>query len=446
MKKFKSVFWWALIPIVIVTACKIKNESTLSVKFPSVNPALPQCQTPFESFEINADKGGEIKLPNGTLINIPAHSFKNADGSLVRGLVTIKYREFHKGADVIASGIPMLFKKEGKVEYFESAGMFEMRGTAGGKNIDIADDRAIEVQMASFKEGNDFEFYFFDDQQSEWQTKGKAEPIANMKKADAFSTYEQTIKPVVPAEVDKKAPVFDLTFDEIRNPELASFRNVLWQYAGTNEKNDPVNNSWVFQDSWDEYKMTCTDPEIPVFDLYVKSKNKSFTTSIKPVLTGENAKKGRKVFDKIMKDYNSALDGKKKAELQADLLRVFNVKQMGLYNWDRLMKMNASMLISADFTIEGEKFAAPVYLINGENNDVVTIYPGVSNTFYLNPKIKNVLVTILPSGLAAIFSAQQFEQINVSGVKATKKFKFNLNKLPARLESADDVSSLINSL
>lgn len=446
MKKFKSVFWWALIPVVIVTACKIKNESTLSAKFPAVNPALPQCQTPFESFEINADKGGEIKLPNGTLINIPANSFKNADGSLVKGLVTIKYREFHKGADVIASGIPMLFKKEGKVEYFESAGMFEMRGIAGGKNIDIADDKAIEVQMASFKEGNDFEFYFFDDQQSEWQTKGIADAVTNTKKVKALESFEQIKKPMVPAEVDKKSPVYDLSFNEIKNPELASFRNVLWQYAGTSQKNDPANNSWVFEDNWEEYKMTCTDPDVPIFDLYVKSKNKSFTTAIKPVLTGANAKKGRSVFNKMMTQYNSALDVKKKAELQADLLRVFNVKQMGMYNWDRLMKMKSSMLISADFTIEGENFTAPVYLINGDNKDVVTIYPGVSNAFYLNPKIKNVLVAILPSGLAAVFSAKQFEQINVAGVKSSKKFRFNLSKLPAKLDNPDDISSLINSL
>jgi hypothetical protein len=446
MKKMKSVLWWALIPIVLVTACKIKNESTQSAKFPAVNPVLPQCQTPFESFEIDADKGGEIKLPNGTLINIPSQSFKNPDGSLVKGKVTIKYREFHKGADVIASGIPMLFKKEGKVEYFESAGMFEMRGIAGGKNIDIADDKEIEVQMASFKQGNDFEFYFFDDNQSEWQTKGIADAVPNIKKVEALEAFEQIQKPMVPAEVDKKAPVFDLSFNEMKNPELASFRNVLWQYAGTSKKNDPINNSWVFEDSWDEYKMTCTDPEIPVFDLYVKTKNKSFTTSIKPVLTGENAKKGRSVFNKMMKEYNNVLDGKKKAELQADLLRVFNVKKMGLYNWDRLSKMPSSMLISADFTIEGENFTAPVYLINGDNKEVVTIYPGVSNTFYLNPKIKNVLVTILPSGLAAVFSAKQFDDINISGVKKTKNFRFNLNKLPAKLDGPDDISSLINSL
>ena len=446
MNKLASIFWWATVPFLVLAACKIKNESTHSTKFPSVNPALPQCQTPFESFEVEADKGGTISLPNGTVINIPAHSFKNADGSLVKGLVTIKYREFHKGADIVASGIPMIFKKEGKVEYFESAGMFEMRGMASGKNIDIADDKSIEVQMASFKEGNDFEFYFFDENQSEWQTRGIADPVTNVKKWEALKTLEQVKKPMVPAEVDKKSPVYDLSFDENKNPELASFRNVLWQYAGTDPINDPSNNAWVFEGSWDEYKMTCTDPETPVFELYVKSKNKSFSTSIKPVLTGENAKKGRSVFNKMMKEYNNAVEGKKKAQIQSDILRVFTVQKMGLYNWDRLSKMPSSMLISADFTIEGEQFTAPVYLINGANKDVVTIYPGVSNTFYLNPKIKNVLLTILPSGIAAVFSAKQFDEISVSGVKKTKNFRFNLNRLPAKLDSPDDISSLINSL
>lgn len=446
MKNLKSILWWALVPIVAMAACKIKNESTLSAKFPEVSPALPQCQTPFESFEVNAEKGGEISLPNGTLINIPANSFKHADGSLVKGNVTIKYREFHKGADVIASGIPMLFKKAGKVEYFESAGMFEMRGISGGKNIDIAEDKSIEVQMASFKQGNDFEFYFFDEGQSEWQTKGIADPLPNVKKTETLAALDKVEKPDLPAEMDKSLPVYDLSFDEIKNPELATFRNVLWQYAGTDSKLNPANNSWVFENKWDEYKMTCTDPETPVFQLYVKSQNRTFTTSIKPVLTGENAKKGRSVFEKMMKNYNKAMDDKKKVEMQADLLRVFNVKQMGLYNWDRLMKMNSSILLEADFTIDGEVFSAPVYLINGNNKDVVTIYPSINKTFYLNPKIKNVLVTILPSGLAAVFSAAQFKQINVDGVKATKRFKFNLNKIPVNLESASDITELINSL
>ena len=101
------------------------------------------------------------------------------NGDLIEGEVQLSFTEIHDAAEVILSGIPMNFTSEtGEMGSFETAGMFDISGTANGKEVRIGNNKTIEIQMASNKQG-DFNFYSFDENINEWQELSPLEAVVN---------------------------------------------------------------------------------------------------------------------------------------------------------------------------------------------------------------------------------------------------------------------------
>ena len=82
-------------------------------------------------------------ISGGSKITISSHSFEDLNGKLVDGWVEIKYKEFKNPAQILLSGISTEYDSGGVKRDFESAGMFEIYGSAKGTPIKISTGKKL---------------------------------------------------------------------------------------------------------------------------------------------------------------------------------------------------------------------------------------------------------------------------------------------------------------
>ncbi|MBI1287062.1 MAG: OmpA family protein [Flavobacteriales bacterium] len=143
------------------------DESVFDRPLPTVNPDA-------EKFSINADEGSCIETASGTLIDIPPMAFMDAYGRPISGEVEIEYEEFNDPFAIFLSGITMKYKGNGKVEDFESAGMFSLTASQRNRPVELRPDRSVSLDFASVSTDDDFDFFFLDPNSGEWNDVGKA--------------------------------------------------------------------------------------------------------------------------------------------------------------------------------------------------------------------------------------------------------------------------------
>lgn len=121
---------------------------------------------PAQNFTVDNSKGGTFLHPDGTQIHVPENAVTYESGKQVIGNYTITYREYKNAAEITFSGIPMTYKDK-KGEYqFNSAGMYEIRGTQNGKELVLQKNIIIDFNCTKNEAG--INFYEMDDQTGEW--------------------------------------------------------------------------------------------------------------------------------------------------------------------------------------------------------------------------------------------------------------------------------------
>ena len=275
---------------------------------PLVKPPIPAADIPYETFNVDAAKGGKYKANKGTELVVPPGIFVDANGAPVNGEVTLKYREFHDAADIILSGIPMVYDNHGTPENFQTAGMMEIIGQQGESPVFVAPGKEIEVQMASFTEDDDYGLYILDPENG-WADIGKAKIKKNKAKEEGLRLIAQ--KPSAPLkrkaseEFDNEVS-FEGSYDDF--VELKAFKNVRWQAV------DPGYYS-KFEDKllgrvWNDIKLEESQDGL-VYNIQLKNKHKeSLTFKVRPVLDGKDYEKEMEKFKKRMANYEKMLADK----------------------------------------------------------------------------------------------------------------------------------------
>src|SRR6478735_2743606 len=235
-------------------------EHLVSIEAPFKNVTVE-----LNSFTINPAEDKVIRLADGSSLDIPANAFVDKSGNLVTTPVTLTYKEYDDPAEIITSGIPMTCEdKDGKVQQFESGGMFELRGTANGQDVSIAPNKNIGVNMATNIEG-DYDFFYLEETPGKQEATASLIPTANAQTPSAGKEKYYWKKLETPKKEsatekdstilfsnDPKAPRFKLKFDTIKNPDIKILNDINWQYAGTQEKENHLakGNSQVLTNSY----------------------------------------------------------------------------------------------------------------------------------------------------------------------------------------------------
>ena len=176
----RNVLFFTVCMWLFISSCTQKEV----VLPPFIQPPIPELDIPYTKFTINAEDGGEVKYVSGSVITFEGNSLVDSLGNLVKGEVEINYREFHDAVDILLSGISMDYDSGGVKNILQTAGMFDIRAYQNGRPVFIDSGKTVNVNMASFQTGDQYNFYSLDTTSRNWVYKGKPETTVNIKKVE----------------------------------------------------------------------------------------------------------------------------------------------------------------------------------------------------------------------------------------------------------------------
>ncbi|MDZ4758818.1 MAG: hypothetical protein SGJ10_11875 [Bacteroidota bacterium] len=362
----KPMLWSAAASIIAVVGIMaysyLKTDAPLISTQPFVNPPITGVNLPDTTLQINASTGGTIILPSGSMIEVPANAFANMDGSIVKGMIDLKYREFRKPTDFFVSGIPMTYDSAGTKYTFESAGMFDLTGFVGGAPIKIAEGKSLNVKMSTAFGENKYNKYVLDTVSKTWVYLGKSELVKTEETIDEIKkpkkeiissksdiikvpvdtnteiTFVEAIKaedskpilvpsgafvkpvykpiaeikPAKPAKLKDMKNTFKLEVDPGQFPEIAVYKDVLFEIPLAQYNKLPANFE---KNDFEDVKMMKSITE-GYYDFTLVKANRGGDPSIysltncSPVFTGKDYDAAMETYNTLYAKYESRYTGK----------------------------------------------------------------------------------------------------------------------------------------
>jgi hypothetical protein len=376
---------------------------------PGIVPPLGK-KTPFIRKTFNAEKGLTLHMPTGTHVVIPENALIDEDGQPVKGNVTARFREFHTPGEILHSGIPMQFGDDRK-DYFSSGGMMELRVSQNGKDVQLAENAQVQVDLASaITPDKDFKLYYLTDDLT-WDNGAAFETVRNNRRDSALAALPDAgVKPM-----DPKPGSDDIIFEIVGGNNLTrAFRNTKWRLLEILSGEDP---EFAFSVNWTSVKIEQpVDPKEPftihfslkAVDYKGKIIKRDCKVSANPILTGEQLEAALEQFNKDIAAYEKELADIEKEETrllqEKGLLNRFEMDEFGICNIDKLQ--SAGLLATLNITFDFESELQPhinrvmLYMVLEDKNGVLKF-----NAFEWNKlpiaDTRFSLVAVLPDGKVA---------------------------------------------
>jgi hypothetical protein len=416
------------------------------------NNASAYSGVPFMEYQVNPNKDTLLVTSTGSLIEIPAGAFADEKGQPVSGMVNVHFREFHHPAEIILSDIPMVYDSAGKEYHFESAGMFEIQADLNSQRLQVAEGKQLLVRLVTLDTNKTkFNQYYMSDKNSPWQYTGR-DTIGVLTKEGLSAGAEGAAKQekyVMPVLMNKSKKQFRVDTDVKAFPELALFREVLFEVSDR-EKNYDARNA---EKNWEQIEIERTK----IFGEYLISLHRgeeSIQMLAKPVVKDLsqvvetfNKKKvadgtyfygagkqndvsiklrnEREIADKMFENYKKTLQELDSMGLQFQMTetivyRTFQVSKLGLFNSDCPQMLPQPAVVAGAFTYEDGTAmkVKSVFLVEHNRNAVFSLKAG--KVIYFNPEAENSLVVITNKNEIGLFSKEKFSALDAN----VKQFVF----------------------
>lgn len=328
---------------------KIQSKKS-SVKKSVISEPSAKLKINYTSYKINNAKGGEIKHTTSSKIKVPANSFVDKNGKDIIGDVTIDYREFHDAADIIVSGIPMIYDSAGKKFNLESAGMFDVKGSQKGEPVFIKKNKQLNIELTSTVSENRFNQYYLDTVSKNWQYLKRDDKLTLLSKTNKLNSSKinhsisspklenlknqievviprkldsvkivyakkQTLlsKPKEPLKPNKPSPgrptfVFDGSYQEF--PELSVFNNVVFE-VGEENKNYRSNMHDI---TWTDVKISEGPVKGKNYLLTLVYRRQVEKLIVYPTLTGKDFELAEKNYNQKFNEYKVLIEKREAQE------------------------------------------------------------------------------------------------------------------------------------
>jgi len=451
----KPLFILTVFALIFSSCSKVKNDSSSSVNHDvstskqKIDAPLPNVKKEPYKFTINASEKHQLTTATGSKITIPENAFVDLEGNTIIGDVQLTFEEFHDASDIILSGIPMNITTEnGEMESLESAGMFSISGSQKGKEVRIGSNKTIEIELTSFKEEKDFNFYEFDTEKGNWIEIAQS---VNTEENIARSEAEQslTVVPQNPIEIKKASSndqVFELAIDKNVNPEFENFDNIMWKLVNQNDNNDELFTSRVRNPG-----LECIDQAKSIFRLTGSVNSKKISTKVQPVMFGSNYKKAKSTFNSKLQKFKLAVEQRKIEEKKIDQMgtvyRTMSVSKFGTYNFDRLYKLRKKVQFNALFFVPAlKKIFKKGYLIQGKEKVSIPYSRNGYYKFTFNPDERNTVITFDDEGNIYEFKPDDFRILENIKLGKNDEFTFNMKETGIKIHNETDFKSYLASL
>jgi hypothetical protein len=491
----------SIILLSVNTNTTTTNTDVTEKKVNYVSPPLKGFDTPYDSFVVDASKGGELHYKTGSVLKVPPYAFLGKDGRPVNGKVTLRYREFHDIADIFLSGIPMTYDSAGTHYHFESAGMMELLAFQGNGSLNANPDAKINVNLSSKQPGDYFNVYYLDTNKKNWDfvqrdTAGvhpdknvvkqlndmlrtrTPEQVNKQLKKDLFVLDKQTgnlekTKPIFPelADKDRFKIKLDVKADEF--PEMTAYEAVVFQIA-PEEMNFKPEYSKV---TWDQVSVGRW-AEKNGYELTFSKGKEKHTFLCRPVVEQKDLPDAKNIFGRLQEKYETLLaDHRKKVkekqlqlelvhkllkdkndnlndsmstagmmndtmfQMQSSIMRGFEVAKFGFWNCDCPTALPKGMIVNASFvdsTGKALKFE-DVFLVEKGKNALFTYHSYAFKEFRYDPSKQNMIWAVASGNKLAFFSVQAFRKL-----KANKEnTEFTLKLIDKKFRNTEDVKEFM---
>lgn len=310
-------------PVQELKALEISKE-----QIHKVQPPFQDVDFAFEKKQIRASRRETFITSKGTIMEIPAGAFADT------GYIEVHYREFYDVSEVLAGGVTADYDSSGQVYPFESAGMIEVKGYIGKKELLLKKGKKIKIKLRSRKRSKDYSVYCFDKGLGKWTYRGKDQVIVKsivseddttginiesdgkmvsiqlLKKEKMLQSFTAPVR-LKPADKDAYNFIYRINPDEF--PELYGYKDLRFEIAASEK--DMVRQ--INNEQWDKIELHRNLPE----DNYIAVLSNSTTRKsvvVHPVYTGDPGPL-EKVYNEKMNEY---LTKKKTLEKQIERLKI----------------------------------------------------------------------------------------------------------------------------
>ncbi|MCX6183336.1 MAG: hypothetical protein NT150_15590 [Bacteroidetes bacterium] len=139
----KTMMLGAIALSIFAASCKKDTQEISKADVEAVDNLLSKMDPEMQSFTIDASQPQTITGTEGTVINIPANAFVDANGNAVTGNVTISLKEILSLKDQITSGAYAVSNGE----LLKSGGEFFFEATANGAKLKLAMNQYITFDI-----------------------------------------------------------------------------------------------------------------------------------------------------------------------------------------------------------------------------------------------------------------------------------------------------------
>lgn len=449
-----------------------------------IHPPISGLDIKYRSFRIRGDKAHLLRLPSGTEIKIPANAFINKEGKPVKEIFTLKYREFHDAADIFVSGIPMEIKSGDKIRHLTTAGMFDIRAENQDGGLSVKNGKKLSVTMISRTPGNDYDAYYFAENKEGWIRTGKSKTMTGPELKQIRQVKEEVSEEMIriplgeeyfamnynslldvmvdanwtgtnkmdnTAAVEAKAKAYGFHWYGIWSGEVVEFGGnqypaalMLWKYHEGVRFPD-----WAsIQEAY--VKVTPT-AESGVYHLVINTGERYFDVYAEAVMPLKSLFAYPAEFWK--NNYEEAMTNILNEEIrirnEAKILRNMEVFQMGVYNFDKIMKDEGALIVKANFSfpqnMKNGFSPQTVYYIPEDNRSVIKLPKNDWESVAVFRGKGGKIISVLPDQSIGFYSGNRYKKIPFDSIQRLSEpvYEFVLAATPRKATALSDVKELL---
>jgi hypothetical protein len=432
--KFKNNYALYIVLVTVMMGCSNKKVSyEQKIEAPLVGSSLA-----FDLYAYKQDTSIRIATPKGTVINIEPNTFAHANGTAVSNQIIIKVREMHTANEIFKSGIPMSVDGARK-DFLQSGGMLEIRAFDNKEELVIANGKSIGVALAQYTPSGGYSLYYLNENQN-WQVNDSFVVQKNERKRNGLAKIFDFFKNPSRQAVNNE---FEIVANVKESPQLRAFQNQKWRIIdGTNPKMVQT----AMRMSWDDVVVNPVNLKQKIYRLTFTraltvqgsgEQNKSLTVQASPVNVSDTA------FAKQLINYEETIvkmnNEKLRLEAEADMVSSFRIRQMGVWNIDKIM--NKDELTSVSLKFDFEKDLDPyvnhikLFVLHEDDNSVIYYLPQDWKNIRLSKVKRNSLIAVLPGNRVAVVDANTVKskmQMGGSEINFTTKIDYSTNTLVSK--------------
>lgn len=432
--KFKYNHALFIVLVTLMMGCSNKKASyEQKIEAPLAGSSLA-----FDLYVYKQDTSICIATPKGTVISIEPNTFAHANGTAVSNQIIIKVREMHTVNEIFKSGIPMSIDGARK-DFLQSGGMLEIRAFDNKEELVIAKGKSIGVALAQYTPSVGYSLYHLNENQN-WQVNDTFVVQKNERKRNGLANFFDFFKNPSRQAVNDE---FEIVANVKESPQLRAFQNQKWKIV---DGTDPEIVQTAMRMSWDDVVVKPINVKQNIYKLTftrsltvqgVGEQNKSLTVQASPVNIGDTA------FAKQLINYEETIvkmnNEKLRLEAEADMVSSFRIKQMGVWNIDKIM--NNEELVSVSLKFDFEKDLDPfvnhikLFVLHEDDNSVIYYLPQDWKNIRLSKFKRNSLVAVLPGNRVAVVDANTVKskmQMGGSEINFTTKIDYSTNALVSK--------------